>query len=115
MKRIFTLLFIAFTCHSFAQQLAPLTVEKIMRDPKWIGTSPSDIHWGDDSKTLYFNWNPDRADRSSLYSISTGNIKPVPVSLTERKGLSTDNGAWNKKHTVKVFEKYWDIFLYDLP
>lgn len=37
-----------------AQQLAPLTVEKIMRDQRWIGVSPSGFHWSADSKTLFF-------------------------------------------------------------
>lgn len=40
-----------------AQTLTELTVEKIMRDPRWIGSSPSNIFWGQDGQTLYFNWN----------------------------------------------------------
>ena len=42
-------------------KLDKLTVEKIMRDPKWIGTSPSAPQWSPDGKTLFFNWNPDKA------------------------------------------------------
>src|SRR5882724_7365814 len=38
-----------------------LTVEKIMQDPKWIGTSPSDPYWSRDGKYLFFNWNPEKA------------------------------------------------------
>ncbi|MDZ4710385.1 MAG: hypothetical protein SH818_18445, partial [Saprospiraceae bacterium] len=38
--------------------LSPLTIEKIMRDPRWIGTSPSNIRWSPDNKFIYFNWNP---------------------------------------------------------
>jgi hypothetical protein len=36
----------------FAQQLAPLTVEEIMRDPKWIGVAPSNLTWAEDSKLM---------------------------------------------------------------
>jgi dipeptidyl aminopeptidase/acylaminoacyl peptidase len=115
MKKTFTLLFIVVSCHAFAQQLGQLTVEKIMRDPEWIGTSPSDIRWGDDSKKIYFEWNPEKADHSSLYSITTTNTNPQKVSVQEHRALSSDNGAWNKKHTIKVFEKYGDIFLSDIP
>ena len=115
MKKLFTLLFIAVSANSFAQQLGALTVEKIMRDPKWIGTSPSDIHWSDDSKKLYFTWNPKGADRDSLYSITTGNTSPEAVSLGERKAMVPEGGEWNKKHTLKLFEKYGDIFLSDIP
>ncbi len=46
MKKIsfIILLFISFQSLS---QVSPgkLTVEKIMRDPKWIGTSPSELKW----------------------------------------------------------------------
>ncbi|HZX59042.1 MAG TPA: prolyl oligopeptidase family serine peptidase, partial [Mucilaginibacter sp.] len=100
---------------SFAQKLDKLTVEKIMRDPKWIGTSPSGIHWSDDSKKLYFDWNPNGADHDSLYSITTANTNPAAVSLEERKAMAPEGGEWNKKHTIKLFEKYGDIFLSDIP
>ena len=33
-----------------------------MSDPKWIGTSPSGLQWSADGKTLFFNWNPDKAN-----------------------------------------------------
>jgi dipeptidyl aminopeptidase/acylaminoacyl peptidase len=114
MKQLFTLLLIIACTHVFAQKLETLTVEKIMRDPKWIGTSPSNIHWSDDSKKVYFNWNPDKADLEELYSITTNNTKPEKVSLDDRKALPPANGSWNKKHTVKLFEKNGDIFLSDI-
>ncbi|HVS93354.1 MAG TPA: hypothetical protein VHE59_15050, partial [Mucilaginibacter sp.] len=111
MKKIFTFLLIGFSIHSGAQQLAPLTVEKIMRDPKWMGVSPSDIHWSDDSKKIYFNWNPDNKDRDELFSITTGNTNPQKASLDERRELIPEYGEWNKKHTIKLFEKNGDIYL----
>ena len=114
MKKTFTLLLIAASVNSFAQQLGNLTVEKIMRDQKWLGTSPTNIYWSDDSKKLYFDWNPKSADRDSLYSITTGNTDPQLVKLDERRALPPENGEWNKKHTIKLFEKYGDIFLSDI-
>jgi hypothetical protein len=114
MKKLFTpLLLLVFTGAS-AQKLEVLTVEKIMRDPKWMGVSPSNIHWSDDGKKIYFNWNPDKAERDELYNITTGNIKPQKVSIADRKELVPDNGKWNKKHTLKTFEKNGDIYLLEL-
>jgi len=115
MKRLFTLFFIAVSCHAFAQQLGALTVEKIMSDPKWIGTSPSNIRWSDDSKKLYFDWNPKGTDRDSTFSITTSNTDPQKVSLEERRNMAPEFGEWNKKHTIKLFEQYGDIFLSDIP
>src|ERR1700742_3875956 len=105
MKKLFTLILISACANAFAQKLETLTVEKIMRDPKWIGTSPSNIRWSDDSKKLYFDWNPDKTDLDELYSITPNDTKPQKVSLDERKVLSPDNGKWNKSHTIKLFEK----------
>ncbi|MFY8046636.1 MAG: hypothetical protein ACOVOS_08680, partial [Chitinophagaceae bacterium] len=48
-----------------------LTVDKIMQDPKWIGTSPSNVFWGPDGKSVYFSWNPEgkTADSSYVYTL----------------------------------------------
>jgi dipeptidyl aminopeptidase/acylaminoacyl peptidase len=116
MKKIFTLLLLAGAVTGVkAQTLGPLTVEKIMRDPKWMGTSPDRIRWSDDSKKIYFTWNPDHVDQDALYSITTGgNLHPQKVSLNERRAMSSPNGTWNRKHTVKLFESNGDIFWADL-
>ncbi len=114
MKQIFTLLLLTATTSAFAQKLETLTVEKIMRDPKWIGVSPSNIHWSDDSKKLYFNWNPQNADRDELFTITPNDVKPVKVSIDDQKLLAPQSGNWNKKHTLKVYEKNGDIYLYEL-
>ena len=114
MKKLCTLILIVTCTNAFAQQLGNLTVEKIMRDPKWIGTSPSNVRWSDDSKKIYFDWNPKNVDRDELYSVSTSDIKPQKVGIEEQIALPPSNGAWNKKHTVKLFEKNGDIFLSDI-
>jgi dipeptidyl aminopeptidase/acylaminoacyl peptidase len=111
MKKFFTLILLTVSAGAFSQQLGTLTVEKIMRDPKWIGVSPSNIHWSDDSKKLYFDWNPDNFERSQVFAIMPGVNRPVKVSTAEQKDLAPQGGEWNKKHTLKVFEKNGDIWI----
>ncbi|HCM77942.1 MAG TPA: hypothetical protein DIS90_16280, partial [Cytophagales bacterium] len=77
MNKLILLLFA--TTPVWGQQLNELTVEKIMRDPKWIGVAPSDVFWSEDSKTIYFNWNPANAAGDSLYAISISNKIPQKV------------------------------------
>ncbi|QXV66167.1 S9 family peptidase [Mucilaginibacter sp. 21P] len=113
MKQIFTLLLVLTASGTMAQNLAPLTVEKIMRDPKWMGISPSDIHWSADSKKIYFDWNPDKADRDQTYAVTPNDLKPQKVSLTERRDMPAD-GKWNRSRTMEVFEKGGDLYLYQL-
>ncbi|HEY4327074.1 MAG TPA: prolyl oligopeptidase family serine peptidase [Mucilaginibacter sp.] len=111
MNKLITLILIIPGANAFAQKLDTLTVEKIMREPKWIGVSPSNIHWNDDSKKVYFDWNPENKDRDELFSASPTNNDPVKVSAEEKKTLVPERGEWNKKHTLKVYEKDGDIFL----
>lgn len=114
MKKIITLLLLANTTAAFAQKLDTLTIEKIMRDPKWIGVSPSDIHWSDDSKKILFKWNIDKTGPDELFVITPANTAPQKVSIAERRSLPAENGSWNKKRTQKVFEKNGDLFLEDI-
>lgn len=114
MKKIFTLLLLANTAGAFAQKLDTLTIEKIMRDPKWIGVSPSNIHWSDDSKKILFTWNPGKTGPDELFAATPGGTTPQKVSIADRRGLPAENGSWNKKRTQKVFEKNGDLFLEDL-
>ncbi|HWZ35078.1 MAG TPA: DPP IV N-terminal domain-containing protein, partial [Mucilaginibacter sp.] len=114
MKRLLTVLLIPICAATYAQKLENLTVEKIMRDPKWMGVAPSNFRWSDDSKKLYFNWNPNNTDRDELFAITPANIKPAKISIDEQRSFTTDNGEWNKNHTTKLYEKNGDLFLLDI-
>ena len=48
LKRNISLLLLLFTVNVVAQKIDKLSVEKIMRDPKWMGTSPSGTFWSND-------------------------------------------------------------------
>lgn len=97
-----------------AQKLAPLSIEKIMRDPKmWIGTSPSNISWSADSQKIYFSWNPEKNLADSLYSYSLDNQQILKVTKSERQTLHRDPGRFNKDFSLKVYEMDGDIYLLD--
>ncbi|WP_255547677.1 prolyl oligopeptidase family serine peptidase [Mucilaginibacter sp. dw_454] len=114
MKRLLTALLIPICSASYAQKLETLTVEKIMRDPKWMGVAPSNIHWSDDSKKLYFNWNPNSTDRDELFAVTPASTKPTKIGIDEQRTFTTENGEWNKIHTQKLYEKNGDLFLLDI-
>src|SRR5438874_4641667 len=111
---IVLLLFLSF--NSTAQQKPDkLTVEKIMRNPKWMGSSPSRISWSQDGHYLYFNWNPDNAAADSIYFITLTDHKPVKASIWQKQNLlTTDSVIWNDERTAYAFAKDADIFYTDV-
>ena len=112
MKKLLTLFLIVVGTHSFAQKLDTLTIEKIMRDPKWMGVSPSDIKWSDNGKKIYFKWNPENTFRDEWYSITTNNLNPQKISDNEQTSITPNYGSsWNRAHTLKIYTKGGDIFL----
>ena len=97
-----------------AQDLGKLTVDKIMRDPIWMGVSPSNIQWSQDSKTIYFQWNPTKADKDSWYYITTNQLKPQKLSAESERGLSSFGGTFNDSKTKNLYDKNGDLFLLDI-
>ena len=89
MPKLFAFVFLLFsaTICLAQQKLDKLTVEKIMRDPKWIGTSPSNVYWSADGNSLYFNWNPDNSPSDSVYFITLTNHNPVKASVEQKQNI----------------------------
>lgn len=94
--------------------LHELTVEYIMRDRKWLGSQPSDVFWSDDSRRVYFDWNPNGADGDSLYVVERKGGAPRQVTLDERKSMPASRGEFDRKHKFKVYEKNGDLFLLEV-
>lgn len=99
----------------YAQQPGPLTVEKIMRDPKWIGTSPDNIFWGTDNQTVYFSWNPDQQLSDSLYAAGIKNHTPVKTPAADRGLLAARaRGSYNTDKTLLTYGYQGDIYLMEI-
>lgn len=96
-----------------AQKKPVLTVEKIMQDPKWIGTAPSNPYWAEDGSGVYFSWNPDKAKGDSLYLYDLRSKKIAKVA--DRRNLPAEGGVYNRARTVKLYEKNGDLFWLDIP
>ena len=98
--------FIALGSTALVAQTSALSVEKIMQDPKWMGTFPDRINWGPQSKTIYFNYNPEENPSDSLYKIEVSNLDEIQkVSLAERKAMTSAYGTWNQDETKKLYSE----------
>ncbi|MBC7417156.1 MAG: DPP IV N-terminal domain-containing protein, partial [Pedobacter sp.] len=113
MRYFFSAIFLMMAQYCCAQ-LAPLTVEKIMRDPKWMGVSPSNYRWSQDSKTLFFDWNPENKEESVLYKISTKGEKVLKAADTEKEIADAQPYSLNTAGTFGLLEKKGDVYLKDI-
>ena len=101
-------------CSLFAQDnQSPLTIETIMQGYDWVGHSPHNEYWADDSQSFYFSWNPENALNDSLYIYSLEDGKYKKMSQEERFALK-DDGRFNSDKTKRVYSKHGDLFVYDL-
>ncbi|MBL7700706.1 MAG: prolyl oligopeptidase family serine peptidase [Ferruginibacter sp.] len=108
---ITSLLFISSLQLAAQQKLDKLTVEKIMRDPVWIGTSPSGLQWSNDGTCLYFNWNPEKTPSDSLYYITLNNKIPAKATKAQVQNQnSTGNFIYNQPRNAYVYIKDDDVF-----
>ena len=112
LRTIIYLLLLTISLQLPAQQkLDKLTVEKIMRDPVWIGTSPANLQWSNDGTYLYFDWNPVKAPADSLYYITLNNKVPAKASPAQVQSQNTTgNFVYNQLRTAYVYAKDADIF-----
>jgi dipeptidyl aminopeptidase/acylaminoacyl peptidase len=117
MRKTAFLFLLVWVTAAHAQQAnkSALTIEKIMRDPKWIGTSPSNPYWSADSKYLLFSWNPDKAVSDSVYYITPHSLKPQKTTYAFRESLLTPNRIrYNEKRSSYLFSDNGDIYLTDV-
>ncbi|HET7115051.1 MAG TPA: DPP IV N-terminal domain-containing protein, partial [Hanamia sp.] len=111
LRRFISLVFFIPTVCFCQQKPDSLTIEKIMSDPKWIGTSPSNPFWSADGAKLFFDWNPEKALSDSLYYITIRNRIPEKASVEQKQSVVSANSVtYNLKRTAYVYQKDGDIY-----
>jgi len=94
-------------------QTSELTIEKIMQDPKWIGTSPQNPEWGQDGN-LYFNWNPENMEEDSTYFVNSKSLIPQKLNQHLRKDLiDQESIIFSKNRYTACYTHKGDIYYVD--
>ncbi|WP_200979031.1 S9 family peptidase [Echinicola sp. 20G] len=114
MKQVHLLLLILFntTLASFGQQ-SDLSVEKIMKDPKWMGNFPSNVRWGENSENIYFSYNPDQNPSDSLYTISISNLDLITKVNWKEQDALVPRGEYNADKSKKIYTRDGVLYSYD--
>ena len=96
----------------FAQ--SELSVEKIMRDPVWMGSFPENPRWSEDSRYIYFERNPENNPYNSVYKYDVESGETTQLSIEEEKKLIPRSGDVNRDKSLKVFTKSGDLHLMNM-
>lgn len=109
---LFLLVSLSFSVNA---QTSSLSVEKIMQDPQWMGTFPSDIRWDEHGEAIYFKYNRDGDPSDSLYRIRIKAPKAIEkVAAREKTAMIPQSGDYNKARTKKLYIDNNSLFLYNL-
>lgn len=115
MKKTYLLSFFTFLLiFTAAAQQSSLSVRKIMQDPKWMGTYPSQVQWSEDGQTIYFKYNLENDPADSLYKIEIRNAGAiVKVKPEEENNLIPSQALENREGTKKIYTKDGSLYLYE--
>jgi dipeptidyl aminopeptidase/acylaminoacyl peptidase len=115
MQRKLLLLPVLLLLLAEASAQSTLSVEYIMRDPKWMGTFPSAHFWSEDSKQIYFKYNQENDPVDSLYKIDLANPSVVSkVHWAEEKSLAKPQSHFNADQSLRIYRKDKQIILEDV-
>lgn len=112
MKQLALIFLFLVASSSFAQteNQSTLTIDQIMQGDDFVGYLPENIEWADNSKAIYFSWNPDKDTIRSTYQVDI-NTKKINKRSFKDLEASTNSGDFSKDYKWKVYEKQGDLFL----
>src|SRR5215471_14589926 len=93
---------------------ARLTIERIMDGPDFSGTTPTEVRWSVDGKSLYFRWKKADEKKDGVYVVAVEGGLPRRLSDNEERVAPPFGGVEDEGRTRKLFVADGDIFLLDL-
>ena len=109
---LFGWVLICCSFHSYSQEVSTLNIQTIMQGHNFVGQWPENIRWAPDSKTIYFDWNPEQEPVKSLFKTELSGLSPQKVSLAEQMKLLPSSGLdYSMDREQILFEKHGDIFI----
>lgn len=112
-RKLFLLPILLFIFTEVTAQ-STLSVDYIMRDPKWMGTFPSSPSWSEGSNQIFFKYNQEKDPADSLYKIELGNPSNiVKVHWPEEKALEKPLSAYNSDQSLRIYRKDNSIIFED--
>lgn len=92
----------------------PLTLERIMSHPDWIGNPPEDAYWADDGTAVYYERKRDGEERRDLWRLDLSTGKAETVADADRGTVDARGGELSRDGRLKVYVRRGDVYLKDL-
>ncbi|MBD3653034.1 prolyl oligopeptidase family serine peptidase [Kangiella sp.] len=99
---------LAFTA---AIQAQPLTLNKVMSDPDWIGNAPENAYWHSDGQSIYYQQKIVGNKEKAWYQLDLASKEARKLSdkeLVERDG---DNGVLSPNKLLKAYNLQGDLYV----
>ncbi|AXI82485.1 S9 family peptidase [Xylella taiwanensis] len=115
MSRLFFLSICLLTASVSAQTTStPLTIEQIMADPDWIGSSVDVAWWKWDSHEVQYERKRENSPVHEIYRQPLRSNAAHVVSDTLLTDLDAPNPVYDRQRRRMLFVRHGDIFLRDL-
>ncbi|HEY8011567.1 MAG TPA: prolyl oligopeptidase family serine peptidase [Rudaea sp.] len=103
-----------FVFSSAIAQPAPLTLEKIMADPDWIGAPVQNAYWSTDGRTVYYSLKRTGVPIDDLHRIDLADARDSVVDGAAMAAADAANAKFDAAGTHAAFVRNGDIFVRDL-
>ena len=91
-----------------------LTVDSIMRGPKLVGSSPSQIRFSRDSSKIYFAWQKAGDERSATYVVNRDGSGLRQMTMEEVRAIETARtGRFDRARRRLLLVENGDVVIYD--
>lgn len=97
-----------------AQGTPPVTLERILSDPDWIGNPPENPYWGDDGRSVYYERKRTGEDRKDLVRLDLDTAKSTVVEDKDRGAVDARGDRFSQDRQRKVYERRGDVYVKDL-
>ena len=97
-----------------AQPAQPLTLERIMADPDWIGPPVEQAWWSWDGQRAYYALKRDGSSLRDLYVQELAGGDARLVDGASRAGIDAANPVFDAQRTRMAFVRNGDVFVRDL-
>ena len=91
-----------------------ISLQQIMADPDWIGRSPQQPYWADDSASIYFRQKREGSELIDLYRVSRNGNELERIAAENLGSVDAPGDTLSPNKRLKTYEREGDIFVKNL-